>query len=202
MTQQKEKLILTDVDGVLVSWENAFIEYAVSKGCTYIEGTDQYYNLGKRFEESWETLHKLVRDFNESEAVANMEPLAGAVEGMKKLADHGFRFVAITSLSDAPKARDHRTHNLRNLFGDVFDEVICLNHAVSKEHTLINWADTGLFWLEDHFTNAEIGYELGLSPILVNSSTNEKYHTDLFPRTARENQWDDIYRIIAEDYNL
>lgn len=199
---EKERLILSDVDGVMLDWETQFTEYAIAKGCTPVPDTNHYYNLGKRFEESWDVLHDLMVEFNRSDVIANMPPLPGAVEGMKELTDLGFRFIAITSISDEPICKEYRTQNLHDLFGDVFDEIICLEQMNNKEHTLNRWADSGLFWLEDHFTNATVGYELGLNTLLFNTHTNEKYHTDLFPRTTQLNQWQDIVRRVKDEYKI
>lgn len=196
-----EKLILTDCDGVLLDWETGFIKYAKENGLHYIPGNEQYYNLAKRFEEDWDEVIECVTKFNSSEAMTRLEALPGSVETVAKLVKDGFRFIAITSLSSDRQARAYRMENLKNLFGDVFDEVICLKTGSSKEHILARWADTGLIWIEDHFMNAEAGYECGLTPILVTTTTNEKYSTELFTRTSIDQPWNDIYATIRHRYN-
>lgn len=197
---EKEKLILTDIDGVWLRWDEGFMKYAIDNGLTYIPGTDQYYNLAKRFEEDWDTVVDLVNRFNHSDHMGDLQPLPGAAEYAKKLVAEGFKFIAITSLSDRPSAKEQRVKNLQKLFGDIFEEVICLETGSAKGHVLERWADSGLPWIEDHFMNAEAGYEVGLNPILVHSPTNEKYSTELFPRTCKENQWSDIYKHIHQMY--
>lgn len=196
----RQKLILTDVDGCLVDWNTAFEKFAISKGLKRLEATDHHYNLGLRFDATHEVMRGLVEEFNDSEHIATLEPLPGAVEYVSKLVKEGFRFVAITSLSDAPCALKYRTENLHSIFGDVFDEIICLQIGSAKGHVLERWADSGFFWLEDHFSNAEAGYEVGLKTILVSAPYNAHYRTDLFCRTSMKNPWRDIYSWIMFEY--
>lgn len=197
----RPKIILTDVDGCCVDWNTAFEKFAISKGYKRIPDTDQHYNLGLRFDApSNNTMRKLVIEFNDSAEIATLEALPGAVKYVEKLVKEGFRFIAITSLSDNPVALKYRTENLHNLFGDVFDEIICLKVGSAKGHVLERWADSKLFWIEDHFVNAEAGYEVGLKPILVNTPYNAHFQTDLFSRTSMSNPWREIYSWILFDY--
>jgi len=197
----KPKLILTDVDGVLCNWNDAFEKFAISKGFARLPNTDQHYNLGMRFDApSNNTMHKLVVEFNDSAEIATLEALPGAVKYVEKLVKEGFRFIAITSLSDAPEALKYRTQNLHNLFGNVFDEIICLKIGSAKGHVLERWADSGLFWIEDHFMNAEAGYEVGLKPILVDTPYNAHFKTDLFSRTSMRDPWREIHSWVLFHY--
>jgi len=198
----KEKLILTDVDGCLLEWNDAFESYMVDAGYKRIPNTDHHYNLSWRFDASFEVVRKMVVQFNECQDIAHLHPLPGAVATVNRLVEHGFRFVCITSLSDAPEAKQYRTHNLINEFGNVFDDIICLPVGASKSHILENWGGTGLFWLEDHFTNAEAGHEVGLQPILFETAYNSHLTTDLFPRTSLHTPWADVERIVTEEYSL
>jgi len=198
----KEKIILTDADGVLCRWWSAFESYAIKCGHIQIPNTEHHYNLSKRFEADVDEMRKLVIEFNESEEIANLKPLTGAVDTISNLTSRGFRFVCITSLSDAPSASLYREENLLRLFGDVFDDIICLPVGQSKGHILERWADSGLFWLEDHFMNAEAGYEVGLNPILFDDPTNRNLQTDLFPRVTGPNLWKEVEGIILDEYEL
>ena len=199
--KNKERLILTDVDGVLLRWSAGFDVFMADKGYVRIPDTEQHYNLSYRFNiDSWQEVSNLAREFNESPMMKFLDPLDGAVENVAKLVDQGFRFTAITSMSSAPHAKEHRMENLHSLFGEVFDDLICLDFGGGKRHILEQWANSELFWLEDHFNNATDGHELGLSPILFDDPTNRHLLTDLFPRTSGETPWDDAYKIIMDDY--
>lgn len=192
--------ILTDVDGVLVRWENAFNAYMESHGFNRLPGTETEYSMAARYGLSIKDTQKYISNYNESAAIATLESFADSAEFVAKLANDGFRFIAVTSISDHPNAHRYRSENLKTLFGDVFDEVVCLPMGASKANVLMRWADTEYFWIEDHMRQAEAGYEVGLRPILINHPYNTHYRTDLFPKVSFETPWKEIYDIITQAY--
>lgn len=206
-----EKVILTDVDGVLLDWQGGFDVYMKDKGYTLLPNTEHYYNMtyrfirevnAKRYDISFEEMSELVREFNEGPLIEKLEPYKDAPEYVAKLASLGFRFIAVTSLSDDPDAYDYRANNLRNVFGDVFEELHCLPIGSSKQHVLTRWANTGYFWIEDHFKNAEAGWEVGLQTHLIDIDHNRCFHTELFPRLNTEEPWREIYERALEAYEV
>jgi len=198
-----EKIILTDADGVLVYWNGAFERFMERKGHPRIPGTDDEYNISLRHKNvSPSEAHAFVKEFNESEYIANIEPFADSVKYVKKLSELGFRFTVVTSISDAPAAKYYRTKNLINVFGDIFDDIICIEMGASKAATLQKWLGTGYFWIEDHMRQAEAGHEAGLKTILIDHPYNTHYHTDLFPKVSYEKPWEEIYNIICREYNI
>jgi len=197
---QKERLILTDSDGVLVDWINGFLQYMRDQGFEEQPGTEHEYLVAKRFNLPPEAGFQYAKAFNQSHALSQLSPIKNSVEVIKKLNEkHGFRFIVVTSVSDHPDAIKYRTLNLKNLFGDIFDEVKCLPIASNKFNELQRWKDTGYFWIEDHHSQAEAGHQNGLLPILINDATNAHYEAELFPRVT---DWDDIYNIICNHYGL
>ena len=199
----KERLILTDIDGVCLDWNTGFDIFMKDNGYSRIPDTDHHYNLAYRYNvKDWKCVNKLVTDYNESPLMKYLDPLPGAVETIHKLANDGFRFTAITSISDKPTAKIYRQENLTEVFGDVFDELVCLPVGHAKQKALEPWANSGLFWLEDHFINAEAGFEMGLSSILFDTTYNRNLQTDLFPRTSEDAPWDDVYALITQAYGL
>ncbi len=202
MRMIKEKLILTDVDGCLVDWNRPFEEFAKLRGYERVSGTDHSYNLGVRFGTDPRNIRKLVNEFNNSEIIAHLNPIRGAKEKIDYFVRNGFRFVAITNLSDQPKAEEYRTQNLVKNFGDIFDDIICLKPGSDKTYALLRWEGTGLFWIEDHFKNAEAGYEVGLRSILIGTPYNRHFRTDLFPITNEVDPWLDIKYFIGSEYGL
>lgn len=196
-----KKIILTDCDGVLLKWEEAFDAFITSKGFPRIPNTEAEYSMAARYGITMKQALEYIKEYNESSAIANIEPFADSVEYVTKLANDGFRFIAVTSLSDHPDAKKYRTQNLKNLFGDIFDDVVCLEMGASKSHVLTKWVDTGYFWIEDHMRQAEAGHEVGLKTILINHPYNSHYNTDLFPKVSYETPWKEIYEIITKEYN-
>jgi FMN phosphatase YigB (HAD superfamily) len=203
-----EKIILTDADGVLINWNDTFDEYITARGYEGIPLTDHYYNLASRYRKAdgssaeWQEIAQLVRDFNQSEHIATLPAYKDSQRVIADLVEHDFSFIVVTSLSDHPDAHEYRTQNLKGLFGDVFDEIVCLETGASKQHILTRWAGSGYFWIEDHFKNAEAGHEVGLKPILVDTPYNRHFQTDLFPRVDEHKPWADIYKHVIEEYGL
>jgi FMN phosphatase YigB (HAD superfamily) len=198
----KPRHILTDADGVLLVWNEAFDVFMKRKGLPRITGTENSYNLTDRYGITYQESVDFVKDFNEGEYMRDLLPLSDSVEYVQKLVALDFRFTVITSISDNPISKIYRTENLINLFGDIFDDVICLETGASKTAALAKFGGTGLFWIEDHFKNAEAGYEVGLKSILIEHPYNKHYSTDLFPRVSKTTPWKEIYEIVTKEYGL
>lgn len=197
-----KKIILTDCDGVLCDWNAGFNKFMEKKGMPQLPDTDDKYLLSLRHGISSAYATELVTEFNEGPWIEHLEPFADAVEYVKRLVEKGFRFIVVTSISDTPQAKEFRTINLTAIFGDVFDEINCIEMGASKAHILKNWQDTGYFWIEDHMRQAEAGYEAGLRTVLISHPYNSHYKTDLFPTVSYESPWEEIYNMVCKEYNL
>jgi FMN phosphatase YigB (HAD superfamily) len=198
----KEKIILTDADGVLVDWNLGFDRYMAGRGFPRIPNTDRDYNISIRHGISSHQAHECVKEFNESRHIADLNPFADSVDNVLTLANLGFRFVVITSISSHPDAHEYRSLNLKNIFGDVFDDIQCIEMGASKATALMQWEDTGYFWIEDHMRQAEAGYEAGLKTVLINHPYNTHYKTDLFPTVSFETPWAEIVNMVRNEYQL
>ena len=197
-----DKIILTDADGCLVDWNSGFNKFMDKRGMPQLPDTDDKYLLSLRHGISSSLATELVKEFNEGPQIEDLEPFADSVKYTQKLADLGFRFIVVTSISDAPQAKVFRTKNLTSIFGDIFDEINCIEMGASKAHILKNWQDTGYFWIEDHMRQAEAGYEAGLRTVLISHPYNSHYKTDLFPTDSYKSPWEEIYNMVCKEYNL
>ena len=142
----KEKIILTDCDGVLCDWATSFNAFMADKGHPCLPNMDAEYNLALRHNLSPEVVMPLMKEFIESPAIGELTPYADSVKYVKKLADLGFRFIVVTSIGESEACHHYRSKNVRELFGDVFIEVNCIASGASKAHILERWAGTGYFW--------------------------------------------------------
>ena len=194
-----KKLILSDCDGCICNWNSGFEQYMSELGFPKIPNTDHEYSIQSRYDVSSNIANKFVTEFNESENIASLQPFADSLKYIDKLAYMGFRFVIITSLSDNPLAKIHRTKNLTKLFGNVFDDIICIKMGSNKLSELMKWKDSGYFWIEDHIQQSEAGYKAGLSPILINHEYNESYTPD-YPKVSAEQPWKEVYERILDRY--
>ena len=190
------KIILTDVDGVLLNWEWAFTTWMEQHGYTQVENGNQYYNVYERFGITEAEGKAQVKIFNESAAIGFLPALRDSMYYVKRLhEEHGYVFRAITSLSLDPSAYKLRKMNLEKLFGKtVFDDLLCLDTGADKDEALDPYSDTGLFWIEDKMENAIAGLEVGLNPILIEHGYNMDYSVPVGMKKCLN--WKEIYEHI------
>jgi FMN phosphatase YigB (HAD superfamily) len=189
----KDKVILVDCDGVLLDWEYAFDMWMTHHGHQMTEGGWNSYKIGERY--GIQDGKKMIRHFNESAAIGFLPPLRDAIHYVKKLhEEHGFIFHAITSLSNDQNAQTLRTSNLKRLFGEtVFEKFVYLDTGADKDDALLPYKGTGCYWVEDKYTNVDLGISLGLTGILVAHSHNVEYNGS----ATRVQNWKEIYNIIT-----
>jgi len=193
----KNKVILTDCDGVILDWLYAFDQWMARHGYTVVE--EGQYDMDLKYGMERTEAKRLIRMFNESAAIRKLPPLRDAIKYVRKLhEEHGYIFHAITSLSKDQYACHLRTKNLRELFGDTaFEKYVYLDTGADKDDELIKYEGTGCWWIEDKPENAECGVRFGLNSLLIDHDFNEYYTGDI----PRVKNWKEIYTIITGDKN-
>lgn len=190
-----DKIILTDVDGVLLDWETAFEEYAIARGYAFNENKRIVYSMEAQLGISQEEASKLIGSFNSSDEFGRIAPWRDSVEYIKRFKDEGWKFVAITTAGEHPDTWPLRRANLDAVFGaGAIDELYVLPLHGDKGVELVKYKDSGLFWIEDKPSNAVLGYQYGLRPLLMSTFHNQGYNGGVW----RVNTWKDIYRIIND----
>jgi len=191
----KNKIILTDADGVILDWEYAFDVYLRTHGFNKVEGGEFKYNIGKRYGIEPDQGKKLVKIFNESAGIGFLPPLRDAMYYVKRLhEEHGYVFHCITSLSKDESAQALRTMNLKKLFGETaFEKFIYLDTGADKDEVLEAYRNTGYYWIEDKITNAQVGHDLGLKSLLMEHGHNMNADVP-FPKVKN---WKEIYERIV-----
>lgn len=194
----KNKIILTDCDGVILDWEYAFDVWMQQHGFQKTEGGNLKYNIGLRYGIDPEQGRKLIKIFNESAAIGFLPALRDSMYYVKRLhEEHGYKFHCITSLSNDENAQELRRMNLRKLFGaTAFERFVFLDTGADKDEELAYYKDTGYFWIEDKIDNARIGHNFGLRSLIVEHGHNMTY-TD--PNIPRVKNWAEIYQIITQN---
>ncbi len=191
----KDKIILTDADGVLLDWEYAFNVWMEEHGFKIVEGGKLIYNIGRRYGIDPDQGKKLIKIFNESAAIGFLPALRDAQHYVKRLhEEHGYIFHCITSLSKDKNAQKLRKMNIRKLFGETaFEEFIILDTGADKDEVLEQYRNTGCWWIEDKITNCIAGHQVGLKPLLVEHGHNMDYEHAEIPRVKN---WKEIYDLI------
>ena len=179
MINNTNKVILTDVDGVLLNWEYAFKCWMEQYGYQ-LKKDSTHYDVSDRYGISYEKGKELVWAFNQSAAIGFLPPLRDAMYYVDLLhRKHGYVFHAITSLSTDKHAAKLREENLAKLFGPtVFEKVLCIGTGADKDAALAPYAGSGLLWVEDKIENAELGDRLGLHAVLMEHGHNMHYDND------------------------
>jgi hypothetical protein len=192
----KNKIILTDADGVLLDWEYAFDVYMQQHGFNKQEGGNLKYNIGSRYGIDTEQGKRLIKIFNESAHMGFLPPLRDAMFYVKRLhEEHGYVFHCITSLSKDENAQELRRMNLRKLFGaTAFEKFIFLDTGADKDQVLEQYLNSGLWWIEDKIVNCQVGTSIGLKSLLMEHGHNMDYE---HPEIPRVKNWKDIYERIT-----
>lgn len=189
----KNKVILTDCDGVLFDWEYSFGQWMKKHGYTVVE--PNYYQMYKKYGLEKAEADKLVRMFNESAWIRKLPPLRDAIKYVKKLhEEQGYVFHAITSLSDDYYAQHLRTKNLIEMFGpSVFEKFVYLDTGADKDEALAEYKDSECYWVEDKPENVDLGVKLGLNGVLIKHHHNADYDGPAQVVT----KWEEIYQMIV-----
>ena len=190
----KHKRILTDVDGVLLNWEDSFHEWMYNQG--YLRVLHNEYDMWNCYPAlSKHEAFNLIKTFNASAHMGYLPAIDDSIYYVRKMHEkHGVKFTCITSMGDDFYAGKLRRTNLKRLFGNAIDEVIILPCGTDKTLELSKYQYTNLTWLEDHVGNALIGKSLGLDTYLFNRSyNNNTTSTQAEYEIQRINNWEELY---------
>ena len=200
------RIILTDVDGVLLEWEYHFIKwmnqrsYFNDKGDRIYPyqlqpGVENDYEMANRFGVDKKTIRKEIREFNKSAWMGTQPPMPESQTWVKLLHAEGWTFIPISSQTSDIPAQELRKSRLEELFGEyAFYNFHILETGQDKDDVLAEFHGTGLYFVEDKWTNALAGLKYGLKVLFINHPYNQKYsHPDI----TRVNNWQDIHKIIT-----
>ena len=113
------RIILTDVDGVLLEWENHFTKWMISRGHKLKENYKSEYDMGKRFifysnvfNEDPNYIKLAIREFNKSAWMATQPPMPESQTWVKLLHAEGWTFIPISSQTSDIPAQEIRKRRL------------------------------------------------------------------------------------------
>jgi len=192
----RDKVILTDADGVLLDWEYAFHIYMTQHGFNKQPGGELKYKTTKRYGIDEEQATRLVKIFNESAHMGFLPALRDSMYYVKRLhEEHGYVFHCITSMGRDDNAMKLREMNLKKLFGKTaFEKFIFLDTSSAKDEVLKSYEGTGCWWIEDNILNAQAGLKLGLQPLLMEHGHNMDYEDSTITKVKN---WREIFEIVV-----
>ena len=202
------RIILTDVDGVLLEWEQHFTKWMLERAYYNEKGEKIYpykllpdkehtYEMAERFGLNKFQIRKEIREFNKSAWMGTQKPMPDCVQWVKLLHAEGWTFIPITSQTSDLPAQALRKRRLAELFGEsVFSNYHILDTGADKDEILEQFKDTGLLWVEDKPYNVQTGLKFGLQCILIDHTYNKDFS---HPAVTRVNNWKQIHRIAHEN---
>ena len=195
--QQSNRIILTDVDGVLLEWENHFTKWMISRGAKLKNEFKAEYDMQRRFVDATEDIKLAIREFNKSAWMGTQPPMPESQTWVKLLHAEGWTFIPISSQTSDIPAQELRKRRLEELFGEyAFYNFHILETGQDKDNVLAEFHGTGLWWIEDKWTNALAGLKYGLKPLFIDHPYNREYsHPDI----TRVNNWKQIHEIVSND---
>ena len=198
----RNKLLVTDVDQVLLDWHEGFLEWVeLNHGWKINPNHPQdSYDMVPWFlplEFNGEELHMnesglvwLIEEFNSYPRC--LQPIDKDIEShLEDLRDYGIEIVALTSFGGCPKTGNFREEYLKVIFGDVFKEVIILPLRACKKAKLKELQPD--WFVEDNTSHSHSGLELGIKTFILDYSYNKD------SRAIRVRDWEEIYHLIVED---
>ena len=182
------KILLIDVDGVCLDWREGFMRFMLNRGHPIRSGFETEYLLGSFYDLNDEEFYNQVNIFNSGRwEFGTLKAEPGALSGINALSELGYRFIAISACSSSKQSFVLRRANLYNIFGDVFDEVHCLDLKDRKKSHLAYHEPT--FWIEDKMSACLEGVDAGHKCILIDQTWNKDQHDD---RVERCQDWDAV----------
>ena len=200
------RIILTDVDGVLLEWEHHFTKWMLqrtlfdNRGARYhpyrlLTDKQNTYEMAERFGISVTEIRKEIREFNRSAWMGTQRPMPDSQTWVKLLAAEGWTFIPITSQTSDIPAQCLRKKRMGELFGEhIFTNYHILGTGADKDSALAEFHNTGLYWVEDKPKNALAGLKYGLKPILIDHEYNRDFD---HPEITRVNNWEDIHKLLS-----
>ena len=206
MPISNNRIILTDVDGVLLEWEHHFTKWMLQR-TLFDERDARYhphklladkqntYEMAERFGVTIPEIRKEIREFNRSAWMGTQRPMPDSQTWVKLLAAEGWTFIPITSQTSDIPAQCLRKRRMGELFGEhIFSNYHILGTGADKDSALAEFHNTGLYWVEDKPKNAVTGLKYGLKPILIDHPYNRDFD---HPEVTRVNNWQDIHQIVS-----
>ena len=184
---RSNRIILTDVDGVLLEWEYHFTQWMLQRSYYNDRGQRVYpytllpdkqntYEMAERFGITIPEIRKEIREFNKSAWMATQPPMPGSQTWVKLLHAEGWTFIPITAQTSDIPAQEIRKRRLEELFGDIFYNYHILDTGADKDDVLAEFHGTKLYWIEDKPKNAQIGLNFGLKVLLYNHPYNQDFN--------------------------
>ena len=170
-----EKIILTDVDGVLLDIHTSMNHFLEKEKNIIFDDSEwnKTYWLSEILNVTKDVERDLFAEFSQSDYFKNLSARECALTSLQNLANDGWRFVAVTAAGQGLKSQNmnkvlqNRMDNLEKHFGNVFEDIHITNVFDCKSPVLKRYNPT--WWVEDSVTNAIVGHENGHRSVIMHT---------------------------------
>lgn len=205
----KNKIILTDVDGVILDFASGFYDFiSETHGIEIPEEAKSNYYIYKDLGLENYNQQEIMTDYAHSEHFTRLPAKECAKQVLQQLRKDGWRFVAITACDTGLERQCHkktyqnRMDNLEAHFGNIFEDLHLSNWERGKTEFLKRYEPT--WWIDDRVSHAEDGHKLGHKSIVMHTEDYKRQENKLGLPVAQS--WFCIKNFIEKDeefsYNI
>lgn len=210
----KKKVILTDVDGVLLIWQSMLPFFAVKYNIDLekileIQYTEEFKHTKELFNCCSELAQKLKKEYHSSEYIKMLTGYTDAIKVVNELKKE-YEFIAITALEKSDEVLKNRTQNLNILFPGAFSQVILTENSKESafRSVLAKLVDEGkevICYVDDLISHLDTFEKVSKEYVKFNILKKEPilFHMLRGSRigvhesnTVQVNHWNDIKRVL------
>ena len=160
------KILLTDIYGVVLDWQQHFNNYL-----------DKYYPGQELFDPTvfaqGEETGKIIKESNNTAWIGFLKPWKDPLEVLTEFKENGWHIFGCTLMGTDPIYNALRKKNIENLMPDVFARVDII--PLWNPALVIQWRGSGAIWVEDKWSNAILGADMGIKTFLMKQSYNPSH---------------------------
>jgi hypothetical protein len=168
--------LLLDVDGVLLNWLAGFEEFLLTHAPHLhkdFSGLEEAPDLELLLGLTTSQMDEWVARFHMHEDFVRLQALPGAPQAIRILAPW-CNMSCITASGSNLISKHARHTNLKNIFGDVFEQIICVDRSMDKPEHLGRF-EPG-YWVEDQPKNTLMGVSAGHESFLMDALYNRRFN--------------------------
>jgi|ERR1700691_520457 len=190
------KLILTDIDEVILKWQDSFYVWFLKNK---IKNNNIITKLGIRPDfDQWidiypDNFNDTIITFNKSESFGKLIPYDSALVELPILKNLGYKFIGITACGVDVTTKTLRRNNLEYYFPGIFEEIHFSDINKDKDTFLKMYPFS--WWIDDRPKHLDIGYNFGHNCLLYSQNYNLSCQDSRFTRV---NDWHQISIILSK----
>lgn len=183
--------ICVDIDDTVVYWTAGFKRFIRDEKGIPVKGLPTSWDLGPWLGVADNRVRTLIDEFQSSDRYRYLEPMEFSRTALRIAKNRGYDIVGITACGTHSKVVSARRQNINDLYGDVFSDIICVNHGIDKEPHLKKLFRPGDIWVEDNVPNAMTGHAIGYRTFVIDQPHNRAYRIS-HPELEFVQDWIDL----------